>query len=80
MPIRIITDSASDMVSPQRQEVRVLPMTISFEGRQYQDGIDLEPVSTTCNHRLSGLFVVQSDCFCKKALIFFHVSGIIRIV
>ena len=55
MPIRIITDSASDMVSPQRQEVRVLPMTISFEGRQYQDGIDLEPVSTTCNHRLSGL-------------------------
>ncbi|MCI8920586.1 MAG: DegV family protein [Acutalibacter sp.] len=41
MPIRIITDSASDMVSPQRQEVRVLPMTISFEGRQYQDGVDL---------------------------------------
>lgn len=41
MPIRIITDSASDIVPPHRKEVTVLPMAISFEGRQYQDGVDL---------------------------------------
>lgn len=41
MPIRIITDSASDIVAPQREEVTVLPMTISFEDRQYRDGVDM---------------------------------------
>ncbi|RKJ39858.1 DegV family protein [Acutalibacter sp. 1XD8-33] len=41
MPIRIITDSASDIVSPQREEITVLPMTISFEDQHYQDGVNL---------------------------------------
>ena len=41
MAIRIITDSASDIVSPGRKEITVLPMTISFEDRHYLDGVDL---------------------------------------
>lgn len=41
MAIRIITDSASDIVSPRHGEVTVLPMTISFEDRHYQDGVNL---------------------------------------
>lgn len=41
MSIRIITDSASDIVSPQRDYVTILPMTISFGDRHYQDGVDL---------------------------------------
>lgn len=41
MPIRILTDSASDLLPPYRPEVTVLPMTISFGDRHYQDGVDL---------------------------------------
>ena len=42
--IRVITDSASDLVPPYRQEVTVLPMTVTFGTEEFQDGIDL-------NHR-----------------------------
>ncbi|MCI9473420.1 MAG: DegV family protein [Flavonifractor sp.] len=41
MAIRIITDSASDLVRPQRKEVTVLPMSITFGEREYQDGVNL---------------------------------------
>lgn len=39
--IKIITDSASDIVDPQRSDLIVLPMTITFNGVEYQDGINL---------------------------------------
>lgn len=41
MKIRIITDSASDLLPPHRPEVTVLPMTISFGWEEYRDGVDL---------------------------------------
>lgn len=41
MKIRIITDSASDLLPPHRPEVTVLPMTVSFGGEEYRDGVDL---------------------------------------
>lgn len=41
MKIRIITDSASDLLPPHRPEVTVLPMTISFGGEEYRDSVDL---------------------------------------
>lgn len=39
--IKIITDSASDIVQNQYDNVLVLPMTISFGESQYLDGIDI---------------------------------------
>lgn len=41
MNIRIITDSASDLLSPHRPEVTVLPMDITFGGETFQDGVNL---------------------------------------
>ena len=41
MKIRIITDSASDLLSPHRPEVTVLPMTVTFGEEQFRDGVDL---------------------------------------
>ena len=41
MSIRIITDSASDLLPPHRPEVTVLPMTITFGEEQFRDGVDL---------------------------------------
>ena len=41
MKIRIITDSACDLLPPYRPEVTVLPMTITFGTQAYQDGVDL---------------------------------------
>lgn len=41
MKIRIVTDSASDCLSPRRPELTVLPMCISFGEEQYLDGVDL---------------------------------------
>lgn len=41
MSIKIITDSASDILPPHHPEVAVLPMTITFGDRQYLDGADL---------------------------------------
>ena len=41
MKVRIITDSASDILAPHRPEITVLPMTITFGSEQFLDGIDL---------------------------------------
>lgn len=41
MKIRIITDSASDLLAPHRPEITVLPMTITFGEEQFRDGVDL---------------------------------------
>ncbi|MDE6686250.1 MAG: DegV family protein [Lachnospiraceae bacterium] len=41
MKIRIITDSASDITDNKREDLTVIPMTISFGEEQYQDGITL---------------------------------------
>ncbi len=41
MSIQIITDSASDLVDPGREDVTVIPMTIAFGEDQYDDGVDL---------------------------------------
>ncbi len=41
MPIRIVTDSAADLPQPWPEGVSVLPMTVSFGDKQYQDGVDL---------------------------------------
>lgn len=41
MPIRILTDSASDILAPHRPEISVLPMTVSFGDSHFRDGVDL---------------------------------------
>lgn len=41
MKIRIMTDSASDLLPPHRPEVTVLPMDITFQEETYQDGVNL---------------------------------------
>ena len=41
MSIHIIVDSASDITNHTREDVTVLPMTITFGNTQYQDGVDL---------------------------------------
>lgn len=41
MNIRIITDSASDILPPHRPEITVLPMTITFGSEQFLDGVNL---------------------------------------
>ena len=39
--VRFITDSASDMIRGDRENVTVLPMTITFGETSYADGVDL---------------------------------------
>ncbi len=41
MAIKIITDSASDITVSNREDLIVLPITITFHGTEYQDGINL---------------------------------------
>lgn len=41
MNIHIIVDSASDITDQTREDLTVLPMTISFGSTQYQDGVNL---------------------------------------
>ena len=41
MKIRIMTDSASDLLPPHRPEVTVLPMDVTFGWETYQDGVNL---------------------------------------
>lgn len=41
MNIQIITDSASDIPNQVREDVTVLPMTITFNDTEYQDGVNL---------------------------------------
>ena len=42
MSLKIITDSASDIRPDEYENVIVLPMTISFDGVEYKDGIDID--------------------------------------
>ncbi|MDE6926060.1 MAG: DegV family protein [Acetatifactor sp.] len=39
--IKIITDSCSDIVDNKRADLIVLPITITFDSKEYQDGINL---------------------------------------
>ena len=41
MSIRIITDSASDMVDSKRSDVTFLPLRVIFGDTEYRDGIDI---------------------------------------
>lgn len=60
--IRIITDSASDIVNPSRKEVTVLPMRISFGEKEYLDGVDL-------SHMEFYNMLIESDELPKTSLI-----------
>lgn len=54
MKLRVITDSASDLVAPHRPGLTVLPLTVLFGERQYQDGVDLD-------HRQFYELLIESD-------------------
>ena len=41
MNIQIITDSSSDLVNPEREDITVLPMKINFDDAEYLDGVNL---------------------------------------
>ena len=41
MSIQIITDSASDIADQVREDITILPMTITFGDTAYQDGVNL---------------------------------------
>ena len=43
MKIRIIVDSASDMMGAENEHLTVVPMTVTFGDKQYLDGVDLSP-------------------------------------
>lgn len=52
--IRIITDSASDIVENSREDLTVLPITIAFGEEEYKDGVNL-------THRMFYEKLVESD-------------------
>lgn len=54
MGIHIITDSASDIVASERDNLTVLPMTITFGETEYQDGV-------TLTHRQFYEMLIESD-------------------
>lgn len=54
MSIHIITDSASDITALEREDLTVLPMTITFGDTEYQDGV-------TLTHRQFYEMLVESD-------------------
>ena len=60
--IRIITESASDMGTPEREDVTVLPMHITFGEKEYLDGVDL-------SHREFYNMLIESDELPKTSLI-----------
>lgn len=41
MGIRVIVDSGSDIIEITRNDLTVLPMTITFDGQEYKDGVNL---------------------------------------
>lgn len=41
MKIRIVTDSASDILQPYRQDVTIMPLTVTFGEQSYREGVDL---------------------------------------
>lgn len=40
--IRVITDSASDLVAPHPENLTVLPLVIHFGAEEYRDGVDID--------------------------------------
>lgn len=52
--IKIITDSASDIVNNEREDLIILPMTISFGEQEFQDGVNL-------THRMFYEKLIESD-------------------
>lgn len=52
--IRIITDSASDIVGVKRDDLVILPISITFGEEEYQDGVNL-------THRMFYEKLVESD-------------------
>ncbi len=54
MSIHIITDSASDITASERENLTVLPMTITFGDKEYKDGV-------TLTHRQFYEMLVESD-------------------
>lgn len=52
--IKIITDSASDIVNNEREDLVILPMTISFGEEEFQDGVNL-------THRMFYEKLIESD-------------------
>lgn len=54
MSLRIITDSASDLVPPYHSGLTVLPLTVLFGERAYRDGVDLD-------HRQFYELLIESD-------------------
>lgn len=60
--IRFITDSASDIVTCDRDDVSVLPMKITFGSEEYLDGVDI-------SHREFYEKLIESDEMPKTSLI-----------
>ena len=60
--IRIITESASDMGTPEREDVTVLPMHITFGEKEYLDGVNL-------SHQEFYNMLIESDELPKTSLI-----------
>jgi len=54
MKLRVITDSASDLIPPYRPGLTVLPLTVLFGERAYRDGVDLD-------HRQFYELLIESD-------------------
>ena len=54
MGIHIITDSASDIKASERENLTVIPMTITFEETEYQDGV-------TLTHKQFYEMLIESD-------------------
>lgn len=54
MSIHIITDSASDIKASEREDLTVIPLTITFGETEYQDGV-------TLNHKQFYEMLIESD-------------------
>lgn len=52
--IKIITDSASDIVNNSREDLVVLPITVAFGSEEFQDGV-------TLSHRMFYEKLIESD-------------------
>ncbi|MDO5382637.1 MAG: DegV family protein [Eubacteriales bacterium] len=60
--IRIITDSASDIIGNSHSNITVLPLGISFNGNEFLDGVDI-------NHERFYEMLVESDVLPKTSQI-----------
>ena len=57
MSVKIITDSASDVLTPYHPAVSVLPMTITFGDQQYRDKEELSSIINKLNN-IQGVYQV----------------------